>query len=62
VSLYLYYAISYAANHLSVQVVGEVVAVHADNHTVCPKHRTRSDMEDSATENIAIYPLTDLWR
>ena len=60
--LFLYDAISNAMDHLPVQAVGEVVAVHADNHTVWPKHRTRGDMEDTATENIAKDPLADLWR
>jgi hypothetical protein len=60
--LHLYHAISYAMDHLPVQAVGEVVTVHADNHTVCPKHRSRSDMKDTTSESIAVDPLSDLWR
>jgi len=32
----LYYAISYAMDHPPVRTVGEVVAVHADDHTIWP--------------------------
>ena len=34
--LFLYYAISYAMDHLPVRAVGEVFAVHADNYSVWP--------------------------